>query len=174
MAIANYVVSFTDINQVWFVVSPHNPLKEKKSLLPDVQRLRLVREAIAGDTRYKASNIEFNLTQPSYTINTLAYLQEKYPAEKFVLIIGSDNLQTFHKWKNYEQIIKQYELYVYPRPGFDGSELKNHPNVKWTQAPLMDISSTFIRDAIRSKKNINQYLPEGVRSYISEMKFYEK
>ena len=174
MAIANYMVSFTDLQQVWFVVSPHNPLKEKKTLLSDMHRLRLVREAIADDTRFKASNIEFKLPQPSYTINTLAYLKEKHLAKQFALIIGADNLQTFHKWKNYEEILKQYEVYVYPRPGSDGGDLKSHPKVKWTNAPFMEISSTFIREAIRTKKDIRHYLPEAAWKYIVEMHFYEK
>lgn len=180
MAIANYMVAFTDIQQVWFVVSPHNPLKEKKTLLSDTHRLRLVREAIAEDTRFKASNIEFKLPQPSYTINTLAYLKEKYPAKQFSLIIGADNLQTFHKWKNYEEILKQYELYVYPRHNYSPSPLESpvvkpdHPKVKLTSAPIMEISSTFIREAIRDKKDIRHYLPEAVYKYIVEMHFYEK
>lgn len=174
MAIANYMVEFTDLNQIWFVVSPHNPTKEKKSLLSDTQRLRLVREAIAFDTRFKASNIEFELPQPSYTINTLAYLKEKSPRKQFALIIGSDNLQTFHKWKNYEEILKQYELYIYPRPESKGGELVNHPKVKLVNAPIMEISSTFIRESIRNKKNIRHFLPEAVYNYITEMHFYEK
>jgi nicotinate-nucleotide adenylyltransferase len=174
MAIANYMVAFTDIEQVWFVVSPHNPLKEKKTLLSDIHRLRLVREAIGDDARFNASNIEFKLPQPSYTINTLEYLKEKYPAKQFALIIGADNLQTFHKWKNYEEILKQYELYVYPRPSTEGGgDLKINPHIKLTNAPLMEISSTFIREAIRNKKDIRHYLPEAVSKYISEMHFYE-
>src|SRR6187401_951482 len=114
MAIANYMLEFTDLKNIWFVVTPHNPLKEKKTLLADNHRLRLVREAIGYYTKFKASNIEFKLPQPSYTINTLTYLKEKYPKNDFALIIGSDNLQTFDKWKNYEEILNGYDIYVYP------------------------------------------------------------
>jgi nicotinate-nucleotide adenylyltransferase len=174
LVIANYMAEFTDLEEVWFVVSPHNPLKNKSSLLPNDQRLRLVREAIYDYSKFKASNIEFSLPQPSYTINTLTYLKEKHPDKQFVLILGSDNLNTFNKWKNYEEILNQYELYVYPRPGTDGGELKNHPKVKIVNAPQMDISATFIRNAIREKKNIRFMLPEPVHQYISEMHFYEK
>ena len=174
MAIANYMLEYTDLKNIWFVVSPHNPLKEKKSLLPDIHRLRLVREAIGDFNKFKASNIEFKLPQPSYTINTLAHLKEKYSKNEFVLIIGSDNLQTFHKWKNHEEILKQHEVYIYPRPGSDGGQFKDHPKVKMTDAPLMNISSSFIREAIKQKKDIRYYLPENAGKYIREMHFYEK
>lgn len=174
MAIANYMAEFTDLTEIWFVVSPHNPLKNKSSLLANNHRINLVREAIADYPKFKASDIEFSLPQPSYTIHTLVYLREKYPDKQFVLIIGSDNLGTFHKWKNYEEILNHYELYVYPRPGFDGGELKNHPKVKFVPAPQMDISATFIRNAIKEKKDIRFMLPEAVYKYVSEMHFYKK
>jgi len=183
LAIANYMVAFTDMQQLWFVISPQNPLKEKKSLLPAIHRLQLVRESIADDTRFKASNIEFSLPQPSYTINTLTYLKEKHPQQEFALIIGADNLKTFHKWKNYEEILNQYQLYVYPRSSVmeegtkDAEKLEmwsNHPKVKWINAPLMEISSTFIRDSIRNKKDIRHFLPDAAYKYIVEMHFYEK
>lgn len=173
MVIANYMLSSTDIEQVWFVVSPHNPLKKKQTLLSDKHRLTLVREAIGDHTKMKASNIEFGLPQPSYTINTLAYLEEKYPKNEFVLILGSDNLETFSKWKNYEQILERYQLLVYPRPGSEGGALRTHKKVKMTNAPLMEISSTFIREAIKNKKDVRFYLPGNVWQYISEMHFYE-
>ena len=115
LAIANYMAAFTDLQQVWFVVSPQNPLKEKESLLADYHRLALVEQAISDNPQYKASSIEFKLPKPSYTINTLTHLKEKYPEREFVLIMGADNLQTLHKWKNYGQILEQYEIYVYPR-----------------------------------------------------------
>jgi nicotinate-nucleotide adenylyltransferase len=177
MAIANYLVEFTDLEQVWFVVSPHNPLKEKKSLLADYHRLRLIQEAIGDDKRFKASDIEFKMPQPSYTILSLAFLKEKYPGKEFALIIGSDNLLTLHKWKNYEEILKQMELYVYPR--LDAaeevpSEIKGKVRINFVKAPVMEISSTFIRDAIRAKKDIRHFLPEGVFRYLQEMHFYEK
>ncbi len=174
LAIANYMAEFTDLDKVWFVVSPHNPLKEKKTLLANNHRLQLVREAIDEYTKFKASNIEFKLPQPSYTINSLAYLKEKYPQTEFALIMGSDNLQSFDKWKNYEEILKQYSIYVYPRTGYDGGQFKDHPKVKLTQAPVMEISSTFIREAIKNKKDVRYMLSEPVYRYVKEMHFYEK
>lgn len=174
MALANYMVEFTDMEQVWFVISPHNPLKEKASLLNQNQRLYMVNVAIEDDARFKSSTIEFDLPQPSYTINTLVHLKEKYPQHTFSLIIGQDNLENFHKWKNYEEILKKYKLYVYPRPGAKSSELEQHPNVVLTQAPFIDISSTFIRDAIKKKKDVRHYLPEKAWQYIDEMNLYKK
>jgi len=152
MVLGSYMASFTDMDQVWFVVSPHNPLKEKSSLLNQNQRLHMVNLAISDNDKLKSSNIEFGLTQPSYTVNTLAHLKEKYPKHRFSLIMGEDNLQSFTKWKNYEDILKNHSIYVYPRPNCDTGDLKNHPNVVMTEAPLMDISSTFIRKALKNKK----------------------
>jgi nicotinate-nucleotide adenylyltransferase len=174
MVLANYMLEFTDLEQIWFVVSPHNPLKQKSSLLDQNHRLQLVNIAIENQSKFKASNIEFKLPQPSYTINTLTYLTEKYPNTKFALIMGSDNLENFHKWKNYEEILKRFELYVYHRPENDGGALKNHANVKLINAPLMEISSTLIRQAIREKKDVQFFVPEKVWEYIQEMHFYEK
>lgn len=174
MVIANYFAEFSDLKQVWFVVSPHNPLKPAGSLLNDFQRLQLVELAIGDYRKMKVSKIEFGLPKPSYTINTLTHLQEKFPQHEFVLIMGSDNLHTFHKWKNYDQILKFYSIYIYPRPGFDGGDFKNHPKVKFIEAPLMEISSTFIRNAIKSKKDVRFMMPEKVADYIDEMNFYKK
>lgn len=177
MAIANYMAQFTGLDKVWFVVTPHNPLKPKASLLSDKQRLRLVREAIGDSTMFRASDIEFGLPQPSYTVNTLAYLKEKYPDDEFVLIIGSDNLRTFHKWKNCEEILKNHELFVYPRAtakaGDIPPELAGHPHIKLVDAPLMEISSSFIREAIKNKKDVRNFLPQAVWEYMGEMRFYE-
>ena len=139
MVLANYMAEFTDIEKVWFVVSPHNPLKQKKSLLDQNQRLHMVNLAIGDNDLYQSSNIEFGLTQPSYTINTLVHLNERYPQHTFSLIIGQDNLTSFHKWKNHEEILNQHKLYVYPRPGSEKSEFEAHPNVILTQAPLVEI-----------------------------------
>ncbi|HRV52035.1 MAG TPA: nicotinate (nicotinamide) nucleotide adenylyltransferase [Bacteroidia bacterium] len=174
MVIANYFAEFSDLKQVWFVVSPHNPLKPAGSLLNDFQRLQLVELAIGDYRKMKVSKIEFGLPKPSYTINTLTHLQEKFPQHEFVLIMGSDNLHTFHKWKNYEQILEYFSIYIYPRPGFDGGDFKNHPKVKFIEAPLMEISSTFIRNAIKSKKDVRFMMPEKVADYIDEMNFYKK
>ena len=174
MLLANYMLSFTDLDSLWFIVSPHNPLKEKSSLLANNHRLELVKLAIGINNKMKASNIEFKLTQPSYTVNTLAHLQEKFPKNVFSLIMGSDNLQSFHKWKNYEHILEHYQLYVYPRPGYDGGALRNHKNIKLINAPLVEITSSFIRDAIKNKKEVRYFMPESVYEYLSEMNFYKK
>jgi nicotinate-nucleotide adenylyltransferase len=173
MVIAGYMSEYTDLDQVWFVVSPHNPLKLKQTLLQDYHRLALVKIAIGNNRKIKASDIEFKLPKPSYTIHTLAYLKEKYPDHQFVLILGSDNLNTFKKWKNYEQILEECELYVYPRRETDGGELKDHPKVKITDTPLMEISSSFIREAIKNNKDVRYMMPEKVSDYIEEMNFYK-
>jgi len=174
MALANYMLAFTDLDKIWFVISPHNPLKQKSSLLDEKHRLQLVKCAIADNTKFKASDIEFKLPQPSYTINTLAHLYEKYPQHQFVLIMGADNLENFHKWKNHEEILKQSELYVYPRPNHDGGALKTHNKVRLIDAPIIEISSTFIREAIKNKKDVRYFVPEEVWNYIKEMHFYKK
>ena len=174
LVIANYMLEFTDLDRLWLVVSPHNPLKEKNSLLANNHRLALVQEAVGENPKMKASNTEFKLPQPSYTVNTLAYLKEKHPTHQFVLIMGSDNLNTFRKWKNYEFILENYSIYVYPRPEQAPNDFKNHPNIKITDAPLMNISSSFIRNAIRNKKNVSHFMPESVARYVQEMNFYKK
>jgi len=174
MVLANYMLEFTDLEKIWFIVSPHNPLKQKSSLLHERYRLEMVTLAIGDNNKMKASDIEFKLPQPSYTINTLAHLQEKYPGNDFALIMGADNLENFHKWKNYEEILKQVELYVYPRPGASGGSLSSHKKVKLVNAPLMEISSTEIRNAIKEKKDVRYFVPQATWEYIKEMHFYEK
>ncbi|MDQ3051727.1 MAG: nicotinate (nicotinamide) nucleotide adenylyltransferase [Bacteroidota bacterium] len=174
LVIAQYMAEYTDLNQVWMVVSPHNPLKLAGSLLQDHHRFEMVRIGIADYRKLKASKVEFHLPKPSYTINTLVHLQEQYPDNSFVLIMGSDNLDTFKKWKNWEQIIEHHEIYIYPRPGNDGGELKDHPKVKIVEAPLMQLSSTFIRKAVYDKKDVRYMLPESVYSYMDEMNFYKR
>ncbi|MGL4597774.1 MAG: nicotinate (nicotinamide) nucleotide adenylyltransferase [Bacteroidia bacterium] len=174
LALANYMLEFTDLQKIWFIVSPHNPLKEKKTLLADRQRLEMVRLAIGDNSRMRASDIEFQLPQPSYTVNTLAHLREKYPAQEFSLILGSDNIESLHKWKNYEYLLANHDLYVYPRPGYAGGDLRTHARVKWVDAPLMEISSTFIREGIRNKKDLRHFVPEAAWNYLREMHFYEK
>lgn len=174
MALANYMLSFTDMEQIWFVVSPQNPLKEKTSLLDQHQRLHLVNLAIGDHLRMRSSSVEFDLPQPSYTVNTLAHLREKYPSQSFSLIIGQDNLKTFGKWKNHEIILQKHRLYVYPRPGIGATDFDTHPNVQFTEAPMMDISSTFIRSALAAGKDIRFFLPEAVWKEVDEMSFYRK
>ncbi|SFT63642.1 nicotinate-nucleotide adenylyltransferase [Lishizhenia tianjinensis] len=183
LIIANHMVDTTDMDQVWMVVSPHNPLKKKKSLLEDYHRLALVNEAIEDNDNLRASDIEFKLEQPSYTANTLAYLKEKHPTHEFVLIMGEDNLRTFHKWKNYEQILERYEIYVYPRvltvqelekEKTEYNTLQDHPNVHFcADAPLMKISSSYIRKAIKNERDVRYLLPQPVLKYIDEMNFYK-
>lgn len=173
MTIAQYMLAFTDLEQVWFVVSPQNPFKTKSSLLDQHHRLMLVRIATEDHPGLNASNIEFKLPQPSYTVDTLTYIQEKYPQHQFALIMGEDNLTHFHKWKNAESILANHELYVYPRPKTETCELSKHPKVKMTQAPLMEISASFIRQSIKEQKDISYLLPEKVWQYVDEMNFYK-
>ena len=172
LMIASYMAEYTDLGQVWFVVSPHNPLKEKLTLLAGNHRLFMVNLAIEDDTRFKSSNIEFKLPRPSYTIDTLTYLSEKFPKREFVLIAGSDNLPSFHKWKNHEELLKQYRVYLYPRPGEVKSRFDHHPSITKVDAPLITISSSFIREGIHQGKNMRYFLPEKVWQYIQEMNFY--
>lgn len=174
MVLANYMVEFTDLDKVWFVITPHNPLKIKSSLLHERHRKQMVQIAIEDNNKFKASDVEFKMPQPSYTINTLAYLKEKYPKTDFALIIGADNLTSFHKWKNYEEILKYHELYVYPRQGSGSNKFEGHKNVKLVDAPQIEISSTMIRQAVKDKKDMQYFLPKAVWSYIKEMHFYEK
>ena len=174
MVLANYMLEYTDLDKVWFVISPQNPFKKKESLLDEKQRLHMVSLAIGDNNKLKASDIEFKLPQPSYTINTLAHLSEKYPKNEFALIMGADNLESFHKWKNYEEILKHHDIYVYPRINSNGGDLANHPKVKITNAPLIEISSTEIRKAIKEKKDVRYFVPETVWNYLTEMHFYSK
>ena len=173
MALANYMLSFTDMDEVWLVVSPQNPLKSKSQLLDQNHRLHLVNLAIDDARGIRSSNVEFKLSQPSYTINTLVHLEENYPEHRFSLIMGQDNLQSFSKWKNYEEILKNYHLYVYPRPQTEASQFDAHPHVHLTQAPLMEISSTFIRNAIKEKRDVRFFLPQKVWEQIDAMGFYQ-
>lgn len=174
LVLANYMLSFTSLDEVWLVVSPHNPLKNKAGLLNQNDRLHLVNLALDQHPKIKSSNIEFGLSQPSYTIHTLVHLKEKFPKYKFSLIMGQDNLQGFNKWKNHEEILKNYSIFVYPRPNCDESPFDNHKSVQITQAPVMDISSTFIRKAIKEKKDVCFFMHPNVWNYIDEMNFYKK
>jgi len=174
LMIAGYMYEFSDLDELWFVVSPLNPLKEKQTLLSDHHRLEMVNLAIEDDTRFRSCNIEFKLPEPSYTIHTLTYLQDKYPNREFVIISGTDIFPTFHKWKNWETLLEFYKFYVYPRPGSQDHELTRHPSVKVFNAPMVEISASFIREAIREGKKMSYYLPEKTYRYIQEMHFYEK
>lgn len=174
LIIANQILTNSDLQEIWFVISPHNPLKEKNTLLDDNHRLSLVKVAIEDNPDFKACDIEFKMPKPSYTIHTLLNLEEKYPNRKFCLIIGSDNLFSFEKWFNYEQILKNYQLYVYPRPNYIDCPFKTHPSVKWVDAPLIEISSSAIRNAIKNNISVRYLLPDKVLDYINEMHFYQK
>ncbi|HJX71482.1 MAG TPA: nicotinate (nicotinamide) nucleotide adenylyltransferase [Bacteroidales bacterium] len=172
LAIANYMVEFTDIDQLWFIVSPQNPFKKKETLLNDFERYDMVELAIGNDDRFRVSDIEFRLPKPSYTIDTLTYLQEQFPRNVFSLIIGSDNLPTFNQWKNYQLIEGNYKRYVYPRRGSENIDPQRDRNVEMVKAPVIEISSSFIRDAIRLGKDIRYFLPDKVYDYILKMNLY--
>ena len=181
LIIANHTVDYTELDQVWMIVSPQNPLKKKNSLLEDYHRLALVKVAIEDNTNLSVSDIEFSMPKPSYTSHTLAYLEEKHPDYEFSLIMGEDNLRTFHKWKNYEQILDQHQVYIYPRVLTEGEmnensalpEVANHKNVHLVDAPVMKVSASFIRNAIKENKDVRYLLTEPVYKYIEEMHFYK-
>lgn len=176
LIIANTVRGYTKLNQVWFVVSPQNPFKTTKSLLPDVDRLRMVELAIEDNFDLRACNIEFGMPKPSYTVDTMAYLSEKYPQHQFSLIMGNDNLMHFHKWKNYKQILAYAGIFTYPRPNVNleamQEEIKNHPKIEMVEAPLLDISATFIRNCIKKEIPIKYMVHEKVEQYIYDRKLF--
>lgn len=176
MIIANHMVEFTDLEQVWTVVTPHNPFKKKDTLLADNIRLELVFQATADFPKIKPSDIEFRLEQPNYTVHTLAHLQDKFPQHEFALLMGEDNLKSLHKWKNYEVILEHHDVYVYPRISSEPTNpmFENHPKIHLIDAPVVEISSTFIRDSIKEKKNIRPLLPEKVWHYIDHNNLYKK
>jgi nicotinate-nucleotide adenylyltransferase len=173
LIIANIMAENTDLNKVWFVVSPQNPFKPSKGLLHEFDRYDMVKAAIADHYKLEVSDVEFNLPKPSYTIHTLAYLTEKFPGKEFKVIIGEDNLENFAKWKNHEQILDQFGLYVYPRPHVTNFDLKRHPNVKIIEAPLLDISATYIRSCVKDNKSIRYLVPEPVEQMIRLKHFYK-
>jgi nicotinate-nucleotide adenylyltransferase len=187
LVIANYMVEHTELEQVWMVVSPHNPLKDKSSLLADYHRLALVKVAIDDNEKLRASDVEFSLSKPSYTVSTLAHLKEKYPNHEFSLIMGEDNLRTFHKWFNHEIILQRHKIFVYPRVLTVQEELevvkmqqdqinnfRQHKNVVFCEdAPVMKVSSSFIRQSIKDKKSVRYLLSPVVEKYIDEMNFYK-
>jgi nicotinate-nucleotide adenylyltransferase len=179
LIIANHMVEYADLDQVWMVVTPHNPLKNKKTLLDDYQRLELVFLATEAYPKIKPSDIEFKLPQPNYTVNTLAHLQDKFPKHSFSLIMGEDNLKSLHKWKNYEVILQNHPIYVYPRintiPSSEEiNSIKSNPNIHFVAAPIVEISATFIRENIKKKKNVRPLLPSKVWEYIDHNNLYKK
>ena len=176
LIIANHMAEFSDLDEVWFVVTPQSPHKKKQSLLDNHHRYELVYIAVEDYQKLRPSDIEFKLPQPNYTVHTLAHISEKYPNKEFCLIMGEDNLRTFHKWKNYETIIEHHDIYVYPRIGGGKvkNQFRNHPKVHRVEAPVIQISATHIRDSIRENKNVQALLPKEVWKYIDEMNFYKK
>ena len=173
LIIANTMLQQEGVDEVWLVVSPQNPLKERSTLLADHHRLQMVQRALEDNYRLRVCDIEMHLPVPSYTVVTLAALGEKYPDREFCLIMGSDNLEGFHRWRNYEYILEHYHLYVYPRPGSERCELRTHPSVTMVDVPMMDISSSFIRKQIAAGKDVRYLLTEPVYKYLTEMHFYK-
>ena len=176
LIIANHMAEHSDLDQIWMVVTPHNPHKKKSTLLDDHHRLQMVHLATEAFSKIKPSDIEFKLAQPNYTVNTLVHLEEKYPQHEFSLIMGEDNLKSLHKWKNYEVLLQNYDIYVYPRISSEAEnlELKDHPRIHIIDAPVVEISSTFIRNNIKEGKNIQPLLSAKVWEYIDHNLFYKK
>ncbi len=175
LAIANHMAEYSDLDEIWMVVTPHNPFKKKSSLLDNHHRYEMVYRATESYPKLKPSDIEFKLPQPNYTVHTLAHLTEQYPNYRFNLIMGEDNLKSFHKWKNYEAILENHHVYVYPRiaEGIVETQFNDHPKIHKVDAPIMEISSTFIRKAIAEGKNIRPLITKEVWAYIDEMNFYK-
>jgi nicotinate-nucleotide adenylyltransferase len=176
LIIANHMAEFSDLDQIWMVVTPHNPHKTKNTLLDDYKRLEMVFQATENYPKIKPSDIEFRLPQPNYTVNTLAHLQDKYPQHEFSLIMGEDNLNSLHKWKNYDVILQHHDIYVYPRISGEtvNPEFEIHPKIHRIDAPVVEISSTFIREGIQAGKNVRALLPEAVWQYVDYNNLYKK
>lgn len=172
LILANYMANHTDLDEVWLVISPQNPLKKSKGLADMYDRLEMAHLGIGDSEKLRASDIEFQLSKPSYTVNTLVYLEEKYPEYAFSLIMGGDNLQNLHKWKNYEILLRDHEIYVYPRPGYDPGKFAEHPSVHLTDTPHMEISSTFIRQSLKDGKSIRYLVPDAVIDFIESKGLY--
>jgi nicotinate-nucleotide adenylyltransferase len=174
LIIANHIVNNTDCDKVWMVVSPHNPLKEKAGLLNEFDRLHLVQLAVEDNEKLVACNEEFYLPKPSYTIDTLTYLQEKYPTYEFSLVMGSDNILSIDKWKNYELLLERYTIYIYNRPEYNLDNIKIKGDIRFLEVPLLDISSTYIRNNIKENKSIKYLLHPSVEKYILDYNLYKK
>lgn len=172
LIIAGYMANYTGLQEVWLIVSPHNPLKNKEDLIQMYDRLEMAKLATENAENVRVSDIEFTLPQPSYTIDTLIHLREKYPEHEFSLIMGADNLKSLKKWKNYELILKDYRILVYPRPGFENLELADHPSITMTDTPLMELSSTFIRKSFKEGKSIRFFVPDSVLEFIESKSLY--
>lgn len=175
LIIAHFMLEFSDLNEIWLVVTPHNPFKKKSSLLDNHHRLEMVYKACEEYEKIQPCDVEFKLPQPNYTATTLAKLEEDQPHYDFAIIMGEDNLKSFHKWKNYEVILERHSVYVYPRisAGEEDDLFKDHPKIHRVAAPMMEISSTFIRQAIKEGKDVSPMLPKKVWEYINLMNFYK-
>lgn len=172
LILANTMVDAAELHAVWFIVSPQNPFKKKKNLLHEQDRYDMVRQATQENPRLRVSDVEFRMPKPSYTIDTLTVLQEKYPKHQFRVIMGGDNLTHFRKWKNYEQILEYHGLLVFPRPGTPATDLLEHPNVRQIDAPMLELSATYIRQAIREERSIQYLVPDPVIELIRRKGFY--
>ena len=170
--LANYLVEFSDLDELWFVVTPQNPLKKKEDLLDDDERLKMVQLALGNDPRIHVSDIEMHLPTPSYTINTLTSLSEQNPDVEFVFICGMDSLQNMKNWREYQKILDNYELLVFPREGYDGGELVNYPSVTVLKTPILEISSTFIRQCVKEGRDVRHFMPEKAFAYMKQNQFY--
>ena len=170
--LANYLVEFSDLDELWFVVSPQNPLKKKDELLDDAERLKMVQLAVGDDPRFRVSDIEMHLPTPSYTINTLTALSAQHPSDRFVFICGMDSLQSLHHWREYQRILDNYALLVFPREGYDGGALAHHPSVTILKTPILEISSTFIRQCVKEGRDVRHFMPERAFRYMQERRFY--
>lgn len=173
LILANYMIEYTEMDELWFVVSPQNPFKNSSTLLPEIHRYAIVDRAIEDEYKLKVSNIEFSMPKPSYTIDTLVHLQEKHPTINFSLIMGQDNLTHLHKWKNADVLLENHKVYVYPRPNCKPGKLDNHKSINMVDAPQIEISASFIRSAIKDQKNVSWFLPNKAWKYINEMGFYQ-
>ena len=163
LALANWICEFCDLDELWFLVSPQNPLKKNTNLINEKKRLKLVKISITGYPKFKVSDFEFSLPRPSYTIDTLYALKHKYPGHNFCLIMGADSWNNITMWKNYEAIISEFPVLIYPRKGYEIEIPDNYTNIKKVDAPLIEVSSTFIRQAIKEGKDIRFFLPEAIR-----------
>jgi nicotinate-nucleotide adenylyltransferase len=173
MIIANYIRETTELDKVWLVVSPQNPFKEKQNLLNEYDRLHLIQLAIGDNTNLRASSVEFKLPKPSYTIDTLTHLREQHPEHEFSLIMGGDNLASLHRWKNYELILKNHDIYVYKREGAIENPYADRASVHFLDVPLLDISATFIREHIQQGHSMQFFLPEKVWEYVRDYRLYK-
>lgn len=172
LMLASYLVTFGELDELWLIVSPQNPLKPKAELLDDQHRLEMARLAVGDDPFIKVSDVEMHLPRPSYTINTLEHLSEQYPDNQFVFVCGMDSLQNLDKWKDYEKILNNYNIVVFPRRGYDGGELINHPSVRVVETPIIELSSTFIRNCIADGISVKHFMPENAYNYLIDNNLY--